>query len=340
VATLQSASHSTILDRLLGRAGESSNDPPGADESPKRQSLAIALSILISCMLWFTFTMQETYVRVVELPTEVVNLPADVALAELPPQKVRVEVRGPGWQLLGSFGSFGSKLPVIPIDASLNTVNLEAAVQALSLSNNVSIQGVSPTQISLQKEDRIMVTVPVQLNAIIEPPPTHDLVTPPVIIPDSVTISGARSVIGDLMSWPTEPFEALDLRDSIVVQLPLADTLSGLVTRSRDSVTLIARAKEFPQGTRELPVQVRGLPNFQELVRLEPPTIMVRYRVPIDQYDAVERAPDFYAEVSYEEILNDTTGAIVPRVNLPREYDVRDVELFPPSIRAYQIIEQ
>src|SRR5690606_820294 len=98
--------------------------------------------------------------------------------------------------------------------------------------------------------------------------------------------------------------------------------------------------KEFPQGTRELPVQVRGLPNFQELVRLEPPTIMVRYRVPIDQYDAVETAPDFYAEVSYEEILNDTTGAIVPRVHLPREYDVRDVELFPPSIRAYQIIEQ
>jgi hypothetical protein len=285
--------------------------------------------------------MQETYVRVVELPVEIRNLPVDDALAELPPPEVRVEVRGPGWQLLGSFGSFGfgSSLPVIPIDASQSTVNLEAAVQSLALSNNVTIQGVSPTQISLQKEDRIMVKVPVRLNASIEPPPTHALVTPPMVIPDSVAVSGARSVVGDLVYWPTEPYEALDLRDSIVVQLPLADTLSGLVTRSQDSVTLIARAKEFTQGTREMRVIVQGLPNYEELVRLEPPTIRVRYRVPVDQHDAVETAPDFYAEVSYEEILNDTSGAITPRVNLPQDYDVRDVELFPPGVRAYQIIE-
>lgn len=340
MATIQSASNLTILDRLRGRTDSSKEDPAGADEHPRRQTLAIALSILISCMLWFTFTMQETYVRVVELPTEVRNLPPDVALTELPPQEVRVEVRGPGWQLLGSFGSFGSNLPVIPIDASQNTVNLEAAVQSLAMSNNVSIQGVSPTVISLQKEERVMVRVPVRLNATIEPPPTHDLVAPPVVVPDSVTISGARSVVGDVAYWPTEPYEVPDLRDSISVQLPLADTLSGLVTRSQDSVMLIARAKEFPQGSRELPVQVRGLPNFEELVRLEPPTIRVRYRVPIDEYEAVEKAPDFYAEVSYDEILNDTAGAITPRVNLPREYDVRDVEIFPPTVRAYQIIEQ
>lgn len=340
MAPLQSASQLTILDRLKGRAGTSNEDPSGSEEHPRRQTLAIALSILISCMLWFTFTMQETYVRVVELPTEVRNLPVDVALAELPPQEVRVEVRGPGWQLLGSFGSFGSRLPVIPIDASQNVVNLEAAVQSLALSNNVSVQGVSPTQISLQKEDRIIVKVPVKLNATIEPPPTHDLVTPPVVVPDSVTVSGARSVVGDLAYWPTEPYEVPDLRDSLSVQLPLADTLSGLVTRSQDAVMLIARAKEFPQGTRELPIQVRGLPNFEELVRLEPPTIRVRYRVPIDEYEAVETAPDFYAEVSYVEVLSDTAGTLTPRVNLPREYDVRDVEIFPPTVRAYQIIKQ
>ncbi|HET6569788.1 MAG TPA: hypothetical protein VFG50_17615, partial [Rhodothermales bacterium] len=316
----------------------STRPPTPPEDRPKRQGLAIATSILISCMLWFTFTMQENYVRVVQLPTTVRNLPVDQALSELPPKKVRVEMQGPGWQLIGLFGffDFGSDLPVVPMDASQDQVNLEAAVQSISLNKNVLIRSVTPLRVDLHKEQRILVKVPVKLVADIETPPTHFLVSPPAIIPDSVTVSGARSVVGDLAFWPTEPFEVLDLRDSVVARIPLADTLSGLVARDPDSVILKARAKEFTQGTRQIDVVVRGA--TEQFVRLEPSVVTVQYRVPLDQFDAVETAPDFFADVEYRDILADTTGRLRPQLHIPEGYDIRDVEMTPPTVRAFQII--
>jgi hypothetical protein len=310
-----------------------------SEDPPRRQGMAITISVLTSCILWFTFTMQEEYVRVLDMPTEVINLPVDQALAELPPRTVRVELQGPGWQLFGLFGLDGD-LPAIPIDASQNQVNLTSIVQNANFTGNVSILRVFPAEITLSKETRVGKRIPVRLNARIDTPPEYDIVQEPTLIPDSVYIVGARSVVNAINFWPTVHYENLDVRDTLRVTVPLVDTLEGLLSRTPDSVVLETAAQVFTQGSREIEVILRGILSPEQYIRLDPPTIEVTYRVPVSQYDAALEAPDFYAEVAYESILQDTTGRIRPNINLPEDLDIRDVESSPATIRAFQVIEQ
>ena len=82
--------------------------------SSRRRTVEIVLSILISMLLWFTFTMRETHTRIIELPLEVVNIPENQALSQYPPETVRVQAVGEGWTLL----RLGLRSPVVPIRRS------------------------------------------------------------------------------------------------------------------------------------------------------------------------------------------------------------------------------
>lgn len=301
-------------------------------ERPRRRGMAVSLSVLVSSLLWFTFTMRETHTRIIEMPTEVVNVEEDLALSQLPPQNVRVQVVGDGWSLL----RLNLRPPTIPLNAARSEVRVEDALPELP--KNLQVLSVSPNVVNLWKETRVTRRVPVRLAAEIETPSTHDLIAPPEILPDSVDITGASSVVSNLEYWPTVRLNFDDVRDSLVARVPLSDTLAGLASKNVDAVELRAVAQEFTEGTREIQVDVLGQPSTQILVSLEPSTIRVRYRVPLNQYQDAQRAMDFYATVSYDEIRQDTTGQIEPTLELPDELVLRDVEMIPRRLGYYERI--
>lgn len=303
------------------------------DAIPHRRGLAITTSILVSSLLWFTFTMRETHMRIVDLYTEVVNIPENEALSQLPPETVRVQVVGDGWSLL----RLRLNPPPIPVDASHSEVQIINAVPELP--GNVQVQGVSPNVLNLWKERRITRYVPVRPQFQITTPPTHDLLAEPRITPESLQVTGATSVVGELDYWPTLEWSFEDVRDSLDVRVPLSDTLRGLVEKDVESVAVFAVAREFTEGSREIEVEVQGQPSTQRLVSLEPSTIRVRYRVPLSQYQDAQRAMDFYATVSFDEIRTDTTGLIEPQLSLPDDMVLRDVEMIPRRLQYYERID-
>lgn len=303
------------------------------DERPHRRGMAITLSIFVSSLLWFTFTMRETHTKIIEMPTEVVNVPEDEALSQLPPQTVRVQVVGDGWSLL----RLNLRPPTIPVNASQSEISIGDAIP--DLPKNVQVLSVTPNVLNLWKERRLTRQVPVRLEVQIETPITHDLVEPAAISPDSVEVTGAFTVIRDLEYWPTTGRTFQDVRDTLEVRVPLSDTLRGLVAKNVDAVNLRAISKEFTEGTREIDVDVVGQPSTQTLVSLEPSTIRVRYRVMLSQYQEAQQAMDFYATVSYDEIRDDTTGQVEPHLELPSEIALRDVEMIPRRLGYYERID-
>ncbi len=296
--------------------------------------MAITLSVLISCMLWFSFTMTEEYTVTVDMPVRVDNVPADEALLELPPPVVRVDLQGQGFQVF--------RIKYAPqqvrINAALDRVSLREAIAELP--KNVYLQSVSPELIDLKKSPRVVRKVPVRLRAVILTPPTHDLIRDPMLTPDSILISGARPVVDRIAFWPTERVTIENLTDTLTLQVELADTLTGLVDRERRIVTLSAAAGEFTEDTRDIDVTVRGVPSSEQLVTLEPRTVTVRYRVQLSDYYKARRAPDFYAEVPYAELQTDTTGRVTPLLHLPEGLEIRDVEMIPSSLGYYWRIRE
>lgn len=303
---------------------------PTSDQ-PQRRGRVITVCVLISVFLWFTFTINGTYTATITMPTQVSNVPDNEALASLPPDHVRVQVEGEGFALI----RMNYNPPVIPIDAANDIVNLEEAVRGVP--QNIRITSVSPATFNLQKEPRVSRVVPIRSRLEIRPPSTFELLDEPVTLPDSVEVTGAASIMANLTEWPTVERTYTDVRDSLVTTVQLADSLDGLVTKSIGQVQVRAYSGRFTDAFRELDVTVVGGP--QEAVTLEPSSIVVRYKVLFSDHDVAESTPDFFATVSYEDILNDTSGRIIPTLNLPDDVTLRDVEMIPPSLRYFQRLE-
>ena len=301
------------------------------DEEPQSRGIVIAVCVLIASVLWMTFTLQEVKVVTLQVPTQVINVPPDQALEQMPPQSASVQVEGEGVQLLWLYYN----PPLIPIDVSQGAVNL---ADAINLPDNVRLQSITPRQVSVDKEPRITTRIPVRPRVNVETPPAYELVRPPRIRPDSVTVSGAQSIIEGLEYWPTDSVTVENVRDSMATRVPLADTLNQLVTRSINNVTFIAQAGKFAEATREIEVEVTGVPSGQNVVTLEPSTVRVRYRVLFDQLFESQRAPNFFATVSYDQIRADTTGYVRPRLHVPTDLLIRDPEVIPSRLQYYTFV--
>jgi len=301
------------------------------DGGPSK-GMVITFCFLISTLLWLTFTLQEIYTATLELPVRIANLPADQALAVAPPATVRVQVRGEGYPLMQLYFN----PPTLTLDARQERIDLSAL--DLTLPRGVIVESITPPIIELRKEPRVERRLPVLLRVALQMPPTHDLLYPPRVEPDSVTVSGAASILQHLTGWPTVFMRLADVRDSIRLRVPLADTLHPLVEVFPDAIWLYARAVPFTEGMRELPVRVTGIPPTERVVTLEPTVVRVQFRVPLAQYEAAMQAPDFYATVSYETIRNDTTGRVRPLVHLPEGIVLRDLVVSPPALRYYNVL--
>ncbi len=292
-----------------------------------RSGLAITICILIALFLWFTLTLRDVHTDTVEVPLRVDNIPADQALVEYPPATVRIQVRGEGFNLM----RLRFNPPVLAVDGSQDEVDLTDV--AADLGRDVQVENVSPRALTLRKEPLETQRVPVQLRASITTPSTFELLEPPTIQPDSITVAGARSIVEELAYWPTETYEHTNLRDTLETRVALSDTLRGLIRKDRAAVTLRAVSVAFTEGTREIPVRVTGVPS--DVVTLDPSTVRLRYRVALDDYGEADRADDLFATVPYDEIRTDTTGFVTPRVNLPTGILIRDVQIEPERLRYY-----
>ena len=305
-----------------------------AGEDPSRRRWgAIIVCVLLAVVLWFTLSIRETYTIQVEMPTQVVNLPDDMALVALPPPTVQVQVSGEGFDLFG----LRFNPPTLMIDAQDETVNL---LDMVILPSGIAREGVNPRTITFQKEARISRTILIRSRAVIEPAEAHDFIDPHVLSPDSIVVTGAESIINDLEYWPSAPFRHTDLLDSLVVVLPLADTLVGLVEKSHHETTLTAVAAVYTEGSRMLQVRLGEVPTTHWDVSLEPPRVRVTYRVPLSQYEQAQEAEDFYATVSYSVIRSDTTGRVRPEINYPRGIALRNTDYSPSTLRYYVHLDE
>ena len=325
---------SFLLEWVRERFPRSRSEPVLGEDKPRHRGMLISICVLIAVVLWFTLSIRETYTVAIDMPTMVSNLPDDTALATLPPEMVQVQLRGEGIELF----RFHFNPPTLLIDAAKDEVDFTSLV---SLPPGVVAENFSPRVFQLQKERRISRKIPIRSQADIETAETYDFFELPVLMPDSVIVSGAQSIVNGLKEWPTVHYQRSGLRDSLRVTIPLVDTLTGLVTLSRTATTLKAVAIEWTEGRRELRVEVTEVPTTQRIVQLEPPTVRVTYRVPLSQFEQARDARDFYATVPYTVMRADTTGYVRPRIHQPSELWLRNVEYFPSTLRYYErLIEE
>lgn len=302
------------------------------EEDPNRGT-AITVCVMLSVVLWMSLTLQEQRMVSMDFPVVIEDMPEGKALAERPPSSVEVTVQGPGMDLLGLIFNVSS----IRVDAESDKINVAEAVQ-LPQANDARVRGVTPQVITLKVEPRTEVQVPIRSRLEVRLASAYELIEAPTLTPDSVTIAGAESIVSSIESWPTKSVVESGVRDTLRRFLPLNDSLSGLVERNVDRVEVAVRSGKFAEETREVPVEVTGIPAGQNLVALQPSTIRIRYRVLFDQLFESRRSSEFFATVSYNQIRSDNTGYVTPEIHVPSDLVIRDPEPIPPRLQYYTFL--
>lgn len=305
----------------------------GPREGDPRQGVAIAVCVLLSVILWLSLTVQEQRMVRIAFPVEVDGVPEGQALAERPPSTVGVQLQGRGMDLL----RLVFNPPSIEVSAGGEQIDVQDELD-LPRASDARVENVTPRVIDLSLEPRVERRVAVRPRINVELAAAHELIEDPTVEPDSITVSGAESIVAGLTDWPTDSLELTGVRDTVRTEVSLRDSLSGLVDRNTDRVTLTARAGKFAEETREVTVEVTGVPPGQDLVTLQPTTIRIRYRVLFDKLFASRRSDEFFATISYSQIRSDTTGYVEPQIHVPSDLPIRDPEPIPPRLQYYTFL--
>ncbi len=320
----------SLITRFQESISKSLRQPGYEPEETRSSGFVISLCILASCVLWFAFSMQETYTQVIDFPTEVQNLTQNQALATQPPDVVRVQLEGKGIQILRLYYN----TPTLPIEASNGLVDM--GLTAPETINNVSIQTVTPRTIEIRVEDRISRKIPVMSRVEMQFAPGFRMIGAVDVFPDSVTISGARSIVMEMESWPTEARHLGEMRDSLNAVIALSDSLKGLIDLEFAEVNVVADIQAFTEARRNVGVRAIGLPLGMQ-VTFSPATVEAVYQVPLSQFDQAMEAEDFYVFVPYADILRDTQGRAFPMIHLPVGIDIQHARFEPDGLSYFHV---
>jgi YbbR domain-containing protein len=297
-----------------------------------RRVLIFLAALFIALLLWTYVHLAGSFEIALDIPISVTS-PAGYALAKELPQKITAQVRGPGWRLM--LMSFTSKtkflVDLTNRDAStivnsryyITSADLSASA---SLPQDVKLLKIEPDSIELLFAREVTKRVPVVIRLDAEASSGYTIVGDPMIQPSYVTIEGSNIMLDSLAYFPTKPLRLRNLRESVTMQVELADTLHDVIT-SRSVSAVRVSINVQATGEREMkdiPLNVDAVPPDRELL-LIPSTITLSLRGGVDLLAHLD-PKDIRAGVVYDVAAFDTLQSIVPTVTVPKGVEVLTIE--------------
>lgn len=298
--------------------------------------LVFLVAYSIALGLWLLINLSRDFSVTLSIPLYYGAFPENQAPVQSLPETVRATFSGEGWKLLGLYGS----TPRLMINVNEATTNIyESIEQQISGTSDINLVRAEPARINLHLEEALTRRVPVVPNIELETRRQFGLLRPPVISPDSVTVSGARSLVENIQSWPTRSVRFDDLQAPFQAPVPLRDS-GDLIRLSDNQVMLSANIVEFTEGEVRVPVEITGGANRPAVI-LSPSVLSIRFNVPITQYNEVNRRQLFRAIIPYQAVLADTTGFLEPQLIADdSEFTVSIRSSIPRRVSYFMLIEE
>ncbi|MDZ7658895.1 YbbR-like domain-containing protein [Fodinibius sp.] len=299
----------------------------------RERIIVFLVAFILALTLWLMVNLSRDYTLNIELPIQLGNVPAEKALVKDFPSTATVSVTGEGWKLINLYNN----PPTINIDVSDAKVDLfDQVQQQMNAMLNINIQRVQPQNLTVQLGDRASKKVPVRSAVTVNFREQYGFLDPPTINPDSVTINGAATLIKNIEEWSTDSVQINNVAKDISQTVPL-ESSSELINLSHSEVGFEGEVVEYTEGEMQANITTRNLPPGR-MVSYSPLAITIKYDVPIEEYTDVQDENPFDVYVSYQQILEDSTGFVTPQIEEKNErYHIR-LRSFQPRRVAYFIV--
>ncbi len=296
--------------------------------------IVFVIGFLIALSLWLLVNLGREYTVTMQIPLNVEGYSEEMAFAELPPDEAEIGVSGEGWSLISLYRN----PPEISVPYDQSSVDISEMVQDHLISYpDLVVQKVSPSVIEINMQPKSEKRVPVKPFIDVSPGNRFEVVGGVRVDPDSVTVTGAASVVDTIESWPTVELRLENIKSRVEESIELADS-RRLVTKDTTRVTISLDVSEFTEGEVRVNVRLQNAPDDQQ-IRFSPSVLTVRYRVPLEQFGEAREIIPFEALVTYNDILEDTTGTLLPRV-VPTtdDLDLRLLAVQPEVVSYFRVI--
>ncbi|TVQ64618.1 MAG: hypothetical protein EA360_11820 [Balneolaceae bacterium] len=300
----------------------------------REKLIAFGIALFFAICLWMIVNLNRDFNVVVEVPIQLSSLAEDISIVSDLPATASVNLIGEGWKLISIY----TNPPKLTLTAESGEVNLMDMIRnQVGAFSDLNIIQVYPASMRVETERRVAKRVPVQSRVGISTRARFGLIAEPVIIPDSITITGAETLLDEITYWETAETTLSDISSSSRHRVQLKAAERGIVSDS-ESVLVQLQVAEFTEAELRVPIRTRNLPGGSA-VTYNPASITVRFDIPIDQYSDIQRIRLFQAFVDYTLLEEDDSGFIIPEVELIEEgFNARLRSFQPPRVAYFRIV--
>ena len=298
----------------------------------------LLICIGIAFFFWLLVKLSKTY-KTETLAIATYYLPEGMAFTKIPPNNIRVNIQGSGWDLI--YEHFIKGPPPIVFDLTdrqffdISRTELMEKI-AKGLSKDLTILSLSHDELELYLETKVDKKVPIVFTPNISFAMGFHSQDSLRLSPDSVTISGPVSLIDSIHHWHTEAFEVNNLKSDLETDIPLKPSRKAEIQISPPTIVLQIPVEQLTEKSFFVPLSILNPPS--DSLKVFPNKIRINSIVGLSDYNKVKPS-DFEIVVDLKNVTHNTTENTVPIVLTRQPSLVKAVNFSPKSVEFF-IIEK
>ncbi|MFA6468247.1 MAG: CdaR family protein [Bacteroidota bacterium] len=298
----------------------------------ERKFPIVLFSLIFAFIVWVSVNLGNQFKISIDVPVKVENLRQNQAIAIPLPTTVQISVQGTGWQLLNTLLTPNLYYTIDFKSLSRKSLLLTSRDlnERVNLSSDIRVMDSSPETLIVQLDEKVSKKVPVVPIVKAEFRDGFGIVGKVKSSPDSIVVTGARSLLENIHRWQTETIHLFDINSPVDVDIPLTDSLQFEIARPISNVHVFFDVQPIAEKTiNDISVEILQAPESRKVV-LIPPKVSIIVRSGVNNVANLS-AKDFYAFIDYKSILLDTSGLM--QANIVGPDNVQIVQIDPEKIQ-------
>ncbi len=302
----------------------------------KLHTVGIFLSFIIAFALWLYVSLNNQYTAYITVPLEIL-IDDDRAIENIIRPNIEAEVRSTGWDLFNLIYLNNSKKCIVDLrdlPSTMHTYELTYSklIQSISSMEKAEIKKTNPESITIHIANISRKTVPIIPDISLILRQGFTLVGDIELNPNLAEIKGFGGILDSINSVSTIYREIKDVHSNISQNIPIKDTLPKIIKINPTKTNFQANV-QLKSGLmmEQVPIRITNgkMPDGHQIMPLY---------VKIYVEGGVDELANFdittvIATLTQNEINNDSTGLIVPTIQLPK--NLKLVSIDPPYVYHY-----
>ncbi|MBN2572724.1 MAG: YbbR-like domain-containing protein [Ignavibacteriales bacterium] len=296
----------------------------------KRKIISITSISFFSIFLWFYISFTDNYYTTVKIPIVFKDVPNGYVVSNPSVEEITLSLQGKGWELakltLGGFREF-----VISLEGKIGKQSVFLLKQIDKnpwLTSNLSVIEISPRSIEFNIEKIKSKKIPIKPIVEIEYTPGFGQVSDIMVDPDSIIIKGPENLLDKIEFVETKKLVLNDISENVEQHVEL-NKIQNITIPKDICLISIEVQKIVDKEFNNIPVKVIDIPKGRDLIVI-PNNVKIILRGGIKVLGDIQ-SQDIEVYVSFFHALDDTSGTLVPKANLPDNITLIDIT--PPTLQ-------